>query len=198
MTTLFDQVTKSGYNIDDEMKYEYLKKSILKSSNRIFNQILEYADYAENHSYQTLIAKLQVKWSASQMIRYKDRINNISSSANHLHLTEEEVSEVTATEEKVEKKKKGKEHLLVLSQKNPNKDHTCSLCGKKGHLEAKCFSHMTCELCGQKGHPKFTCPTRPKGGGSGSSGGANTQISGTKVKFAETFNSKFPKKKKSK
>jgi uncharacterized FAD-dependent dehydrogenase len=132
------------------------------------------------------------------MIRCKDRINNISSSANHLHLTEEEVSEVTATEEKVEKKKKGKEHLLVLSQKNPNKDRTCSLCGKKGHLEAKCFSHMTCELCGQKGHPKFTCPTRPKGGGSGSSGGANTQISGTKVKFAETFNSKFPKKKKSK
>jgi hypothetical protein len=64
MTTLFDEVTEGGFDVNDEMKYEYLKKSILRSKNPMFNSILEYADYADNHDYVSLLSKLQVKASA--------------------------------------------------------------------------------------------------------------------------------------
>jgi hypothetical protein len=45
-------VTEGGFEINDEMKYEYLKKSILRSPNHIFNSILEYADYAELNEHR--------------------------------------------------------------------------------------------------------------------------------------------------
>jgi hypothetical protein len=59
------------------MKYEYLKKSILRSKNSIFNSILEYADYADNHNYASLLAKLQVKASAAALNTHRDYANEI-------------------------------------------------------------------------------------------------------------------------
>jgi hypothetical protein len=85
------------------------------------------------------------------------------------------------------------EKVYVLSGNNPNKDHKCSLCGKFGHLEAKCFTVMTCDKCHKKGHPAFLCPAKAQVAKASPRG---NNIKGTnKVKIADTFNDKYPRKK---
>ena len=37
---------------------------------------------------------------------------------------------------------------------------TCGACGKKGHVEAKCWSKATCEKCGKQGHIKRFCKAK--------------------------------------
>jgi len=192
MTTLYDEVTEAGFPIDEEMKYEYLKKSILRSPNKMFNSILEFADYADNHNYTTLLAKLQIRASADELNNHKDKKigTNLVNNFTNMNVSENPSNTVNNKSVTVTNpdKNSNSAKLFVLSRNNPNKDHICSLCGKKGHLEDKCFSIMTCEHCGMVGHPKFLCPTVkvPK------RRSANTI---QKVKFADTFDDKFPKKK---
>ena len=82
---------------------------------------------------------------------------------------------------------------VVGSGNNPNKDHKCSLCGKFGHQEAKCFTTVTCDNCHQKGHPAFLCPSRVQVAKASPRG---NNVKGTnKVKIADTFNDKYPRKK---
>ena len=87
------------------------------------------------------------------------------------------------------------EKVFVLSGNNSNKNHKSSFCGKMGHLEAKCFTTMTCDKSHKKGHPAFLCPAQAQVARSPRRHG----VKGTnKVKIADTFNDKYPKKKQSK
>jgi hypothetical protein len=198
MTTLFDEVTEGGFDINDEMKYEYLKKSILRSKNSMFNSILEYADYADNHDYASLLAKLQVKASAAALNTHRDYVNEIGVSRDmqlmSLESKPRDNSESTNHKSKYSGTRDPKsERAYVLSGNNPNRDHKCSLCGKFGHLEAKCFTTITCDKCHKKGHPAFLCPSRVQMAKASPRGNV---VRGTnKVKIADTFNDKYPKKK---
>ena len=194
MTTLYDEVTEGGFDINDEMKYEYLKKSILRSKNHMFDTILEFADYADNHDYASLLAKLQVKASAHTLNTHRDQANEIGMARDMQLMQLENHPQENKVRNPKSRKSEGREteKVFVLSNNNPNKNHKCSLCGKMGHLEAKCFTTITCDKCHKKGHPAFLCPAQaqvarsPRGHG----------VSGTnKVKIADTFNDKYPKKK---
>jgi hypothetical protein len=210
MSTLYDEVTEGGFDINDEMKYEYLKKSILRGPNRIFNSILEYADYADDHDYASLLAKLQVKFSATELNEHRDRSNenglNKGMRAMQIGSTSPESTSSTmppTQNNSIAKKRthpmrsprftgnQTKEKLLVLSASNPHKDHQCNLCGKKGHLESKCFSVMTCEECNKVGHPAFLCPNKI-------AARSNNIKTNNKVKLADAFGDKYPKNKRRK
>jgi hypothetical protein len=134
MTTLYDEVTEAGFPIDEEMKYEYLKKSILRSPNKMFNSILEFADYADNHNYTTLLAKLQIRASADELNNHKDKKigTNLVNNFTNMNVSENPSNTVNNKSVTVTNpdKNSNSAKLFVLSRNNPNKDHICSLCGK--------------------------------------------------------------------
>ena len=61
MSTLYDEVTKGGFEINDKMKYEYLKKSILRSPNHML--------------IMQMIMTIQVKYCATELNGHRDRGN---------------------------------------------------------------------------------------------------------------------------
>jgi hypothetical protein len=193
MTTLFDEVTEGGFVINDEMKYEYLKKSILRGKNSIFNSILEFADYTDDHDYASLLAKLQVKASAHALNSHRDQANEIGMTRDMQLMQLENKPRNHRKPNYSGDRDPESERVNVLSGNNPNKDYKCSLCGKFGHLEAKCFTTVTCDKCHKKGHPAFLCPSRVQVAKASPRG---NNVRGTnKVKIADTFNDKYPKKK---
>ena len=98
----------------------------------MFDTILEFAYYAYNHDYSSLLAKLQVKASAHALKFHRDQANEVEM-ARDMQLMQ---LKNNPQENKVRNSKPNKsggratEKVFVLSGNIPNKNHKCSLCGK--------------------------------------------------------------------
>jgi hypothetical protein len=111
---------------------------------------------------------------------------------------EEDEPELKKPKQKKASREVSVSSVNVLGKGNPNKGHTCSLCGKAGHLEADCFTKVTCSKCNEKGHPEWMCDRihlrnerKTTSSNSSSSNGPNLK---KKVNLKKNFMSKYPKK----
>jgi hypothetical protein len=148
MTTLFDQCALSGFNIDDELKINYLTKSFLRSKNGMFNMIITVFDAETDKSYADLVSRLQVKASA-------ERINvAVSSDGKHEYVAVAAAGAKRAKSAKKQKKLKNESaHTTTASGKK-----ICGHCGKPGHVESTCWQKNKCSECGKYGHDKRNFP----------------------------------------
>jgi hypothetical protein len=206
MNMLFDQCDEADFKLSDRLKYQYFIKSIQRSSNNIFEKIIDQFSYMDeaDRNLPRLINAMQIKTSAVEIENISksfDRSNNNNNNSNNKQ--NNKVLTISNEENNNSKKIKVNDsnnksnsslnmQVNKLSINNPNKDHTCTICNKKGHLESKCFTQLECPKCGEIGHPEYLCDRMSK------SVKKNVQIDGkvsNKVNLKTNFLNKHPKKK---
>ena len=191
LNRLFEQVLASGWPVNDELRVYHLKQAIYRSSHKIFNDLLKNYEYQVVQTYGDLISRLQQKWAVYQIEKVAKQ------GREELH-----VSEVTPDKKSPRRERLPEAHekVLVLSAGNPNREHVCKECGRKGHLEKDCWTNATCKNCGKKGHVMSHCPEEKAGATAGAKGrdvrfNVAEEEPAKKVKLGDVFKKKYPPKK---
>jgi hypothetical protein len=58
MTTLYNQCVSSGYTLDEQLRIDYLANSFKRSSNMMFNSLIDNFNFLEVKTYANLLSRL--------------------------------------------------------------------------------------------------------------------------------------------
>jgi hypothetical protein len=161
----------------------------------MFHKLIDNFSFLTEKSYSDLLTRLQVKASASAMIK------NVSD-GRHEYVAASTAGAATVSPAKAFKKsakkqrkvKKLSEQAHTTNTKGPE-ERKCHNCGKKGHLEANCWFKNKCRECGNVGHDAKHCPTLTRSYvAEHNDDGENSD--NNEVSLAKTFKDKNPKKRK--
>jgi hypothetical protein len=176
MSVLFDQCDDIGYHLNEDLRYEYLTKSITRSAKcpqPYLEVISQYGNMPQEVTYQQLVDALQTKYNSiaiAKQLKNSIESANINSSYNNNTNTNTYSSSNAYLNaiQFTEPKKHYTEHKVDnvnFSSNSNNKSSVpvCKHCNKTGHNKDSCWLLKTCEACGKKGHIKKYCPDREDG-----------------------------------
>jgi hypothetical protein len=162
MSALFSQCEDIGYPLNEDLRYEYLTKSITKSAKcpkQYIEVINQYNNMPQEITYQQLVDALQTKYNSLAIAK------QLKSSIESAHHNQTNSSSNSANSNQNQKKKKRSEEGEYDSQTQAAKAESsgkprkvCSYCNKTGHTKDQCWLLKTCENCGVKGHIAQYCP----------------------------------------
>jgi hypothetical protein len=174
MQVLFDQCDVIGYHLNEDLRYEYLTKSITrcaKCPQPYVDVISQYGNMPQEVTYQQLVDALQTKYNSlaiAKQLRHSidsanynannTNTNNYSSSNAYLNMATVVEPGKHYSEQKV--------HYVHNLSSNNNSNSSkliCKNCHKAGHTKDYCWLLKTCELCGKRGHISRYCPDNENG-----------------------------------
>ena len=163
MLTIANEVTVFGaVPLQDEVVLDYILNSLEKSACKDFEDDLKDIRRRElplvdaRRLFQKTESRLLVRKSVEKQASKRQRHEGVfTSQAAALTDAINAATGLLANASPNKKQNGGSPNKRI----NPFADHTCSVCGNKGHQEERCWSTVVCHKCKKTGHLAKFCPS---------------------------------------